>query len=72
MRNQLTIIGTWNSSFTHEEIDDWNYVLDRLKCESIYPDTVITYKIEFDRLLSGFELMRDKKEEYVKVMGIFQ
>ena len=28
LRNQLTVMGTWNSSFTHEMSDDWNYVME--------------------------------------------
>ena len=31
LRNQLTVKGSWNSSFTHSEKDDWHYVLKRLE-----------------------------------------
>jgi len=72
LRNQLTVLGTWNSSFTKSEDDDWNYVLKRLADERISPEKLISHRFEFDNLMQGFELMRDKKEEYVKVMGIFE
>ncbi|SFO06824.1 L-iditol 2-dehydrogenase [Pseudobutyrivibrio sp. UC1225] len=68
LRNQLTIMGTWNSSFTHEKEDDWHYVLERLQQGDIHPEKFITHRFELDNIVDGFELMRDKKEEYVKVM----
>lgn len=69
LRNQLRVNGTWNSSFLHDVSDDWHYVMSRLECGRIKPELLITQQYEFSDLLSGFELMRDKKKEYVKVMG---
>lgn len=71
LRNQLTLKGTWNSSFTHEEKDDWNYVLQLLKAGKLQPEKLITHKYSFDELHQGFEIMRDKSEEYIKIMGKF-
>lgn len=71
LRNQLTLMGTWNSAFTHEETDDWHYVLERLQTGKICPEKLITHRIPFDKLEKGFYVMRDKSEDYVKVMGIF-
>ena len=70
LRNQLTLLGTWNSSFTHDSEDDWNYILDRLESGAIHPEKMITHRFPLENLASGFELMRDKTEEYIKVMGI--
>lgn len=69
LRKQLTLIGTWNSSFTQEETDDWHYVLDRLQRECIHPEEMITHCFPMNELENGFELMRDKSEDYIKVMG---
>ncbi|MCM1231298.1 MAG: galactitol-1-phosphate 5-dehydrogenase [Ruminococcus flavefaciens] len=68
LRNQLTVKGCWNSSFTHEETDDWHYVLERLQSGKIKPEQYITQKFAFEDLDRGFQIMRDKTEEYVKVM----
>ncbi|MCR5416442.1 MAG: galactitol-1-phosphate 5-dehydrogenase [Pseudobutyrivibrio sp.] len=68
LRNQLTLTGTWNSSFTHDKFDDWHYVISRLKQEKIHPEKLITHSFDMDNIIEGFEIMRDKKEEYVKVM----
>lgn len=70
LRNQLTITGTWNSSFTCSEQDDWHYVLERLKKESISPVDFISHEFPFAELEKGFHIMRDKTEDYVKIMGI--
>ena len=70
LRKQFTLIGTWNSSFMHEEQDDWNYVLKQLNAGNIHPEHMISHKYDFDNLTEGFELMRDKKEEYIKVMCV--
>lgn len=72
LRNQITLVGTWNSSFTHEGMDDWNYVLERLKNQTIHPEKFITHKIEFTQLNQGFQIMKEKKEDYIKVMGIME
>lgn len=72
LRKQLTITGSWNSSFTHFEFDDWHRVIYMLSTNRIHPERFITHRFSFENgeLLKGFELMRDKSEPYIKVMGI--
>ncbi len=70
LRRQLTVTGTWNSSFTHETGDDWHYVLERLARKKIVPEQLITHKLPLGNLVSGLEIMRDKKEDYIKIMTI--
>lgn len=70
LRNQLTVTGTWNSSFTHELGDDWHYVLERLSQKRIAPAELISHRFLLDDLEQGFQIMRQKKEDYVKIMGI--
>ena len=71
LRNQLTLKGTWNSSFTHEDNDDWHYVIERLQQGKIKPEAVVTHRFDLDDILTGFEIMRDKKEEYAKILACF-
>lgn len=70
LRNQLTVMGTWNSSFTHSQDDDWHYVLGQLERRRIKPAEFITHRFPLGELDKGFEIMRDKKEDYGKVMGM--
>lgn len=68
LRNQLVVTGTWNSGFTHESEDDWHYVLDRVSKGRVAPDRLISHKFSLEELTRGTKIMRDKSEDYVKVM----
>lgn len=68
LRRQLQMIGTWNSSFTHDKSDDWNYVLECLQRQSIRPEKLITHRLSMEAFMDGFEIMRSKREDYVKIM----
>lgn len=68
LRNQLTVKGSWNSSFTHDAGDDWHYVLNRLEAGAIHPEKFISHKFAFEELGKGLDIMRNKTEEYIKVM----
>lgn len=70
LRNQLTIVGTWNSSFTQDTKDDWNYVLGKLAKGLISPAELISHRFSLQELETGFHIMRDKTEDYVKVMCV--
>lgn len=87
LRNQLKLVGTWNSSFYGNPlvdskvsngagakttyIDDWNYVLSRLpeiRKSGFSPENLISHRFTLDEMQKGLEIMRDKSEEYIKVM----
>ena len=70
LRKQFKVTGTWNSSFTGEEDDDWHLVLKALKERKISPEKLISHRFSFEELIRGFEIMRDKTEDYVKVMTL--
>lgn len=69
LRNQLQVMGTWNSSFLQEEEDDWQYVLARLARKRLMPSELITHRFALEELWKGLHIMRDKSEDYVKVMA---
>lgn len=68
LRNQLTVKGTWNSSYTRKADDDWHYVLRLLEQGSIRPAQLISHLFELENLQQGLQIMRDKSEDYVKIM----
>ncbi len=70
LRNQLTVTGTWNSTFTHDPDDDWHYALKRLAEGRIAPGALISHDFPLEELARGFHIMRDKTEDYGKIMGI--
>lgn len=68
LRNQITITGTWNSSFTHQADDDWHYVLDRLEQKRISPKGLISHELKLHDAEKGFLTMLEKREDYIKIM----
>ena len=68
LRSQIRLIGTWNSSFTHEENDDWHYVLKRLEEGKVNPEKLITHRMSMESFMEGFEIMHTKSEDYIKIM----
>lgn len=82
LRNQIKFIGIWNSSFSQNEtstcrpceedniIDDWHYVLKLLESGKIEPEKLISQRYAIDDLESGLLIMRDKLEDYTKVMMV--
>ncbi|MGO5315365.1 galactitol-1-phosphate 5-dehydrogenase [Bilifractor sp. LCP21S3_A7] len=68
LRNQLTVTGTWNSSFIGDSRDDWHCVLKLARRGVIQPETLVTQRFRMRDLQKGLLIMKDKKEEYVKIM----
>ncbi|HAG69361.1 MAG TPA: galactitol-1-phosphate 5-dehydrogenase [Lachnospiraceae bacterium] len=89
LRNQLSVCGSWNSSFVpgcgskalsgkgmdgnrshtpEEPLDDWSYVMRLMEDGGLHPEKLITHRYELKDAYRGLELMRDKKEEYIKIM----
>lgn len=69
LRNQLQVTGTWNSSFTGKVDDDWHYVLKLLEAGKIHPGGLISHHYPLDELETGFHIMKDKSEDYIKIMA---
>ncbi len=70
LRHQLTVTGTWNSTFNGTEEDDWHYTLSRLEAGVIHPERFITHRFALEELEQGFHIMRDKSEDYIKIMAV--
>lgn len=68
LRNQITVTGSWNSTFTHEPDDDWHYILERLQQQKVAPGQLISHRFSMENLEQGLHIMRDKTEDYIKVM----
>ena len=49
-------------------MDDWQYVIERLRIHSVHPSDLISHRLRMDELDKGLEIMRDKSEDYCKVM----
>lgn len=68
LRRQVTIYGTWNSSFTKEDDDDWHMAVKAIGEGKIRPAKQITHKLAFEELKYGLEVMKDKTVFSNKIM----
>ena len=71
LRKQLTLLGVWNSSFS-DEGDDWNYVLRRIYDRKVDVKKLISHRFAIDDLEQGFLIMKNKTEDYCKVMMVME
>jgi L-iditol 2-dehydrogenase len=70
LRKQIKLTGSWNSSFTGDENDDWHYAMKAVMKMTVNPENLITHTFSMDELKKGFGIMHDKTEDYVKIMGV--
>lgn len=68
LRKQVTLKGTWNSSFLHEQSDDWNTVIQACCEGKLKLSALITHELPLFELPKGLEIMRKKIEYRNKVM----
>lgn len=72
LRNQLNVTGTWNSSFFDKGVfkeSDWEYVVNTLSEGKIAPEKLISHTFDMKEINKGMEIMRDKSEDYLKIIG---
>ena len=67
LRKQLTIKGTWNSSFGGEE-NEWKEILNLLESGKLHLSPLITHRFPLEGLKEGLEKMNDKNCFTCKVM----
>lgn len=70
LRKQIRFTGTWNSSFVHEDTDDWNMVLKHCAKGELKLREMVTHELPFDELQKGLAVMREKSEYRNKVMVV--
>ena len=74
LRNQLSLTGTWNSSFfalgdtEGQESTDWEYAVRLLEQGRLMPQRLISHRLGMAQLDQGLRIMRDKSEDYLKIM----
>ncbi|MBP5521938.1 MAG: galactitol-1-phosphate 5-dehydrogenase [Bacteroidales bacterium] len=69
LRKQLTIRGTWNSSY-NDAHNDWRTALDAISKRIVDVRPLITHKFALADYKQAFDLILSRKEFYSKVMFI--
>ncbi len=70
LRKQLTIRGTWNSSFTELPVDEWQLVLTAAAVGRIKLNPLISHLVPLAQGVAALEMMRDRSEFYNRVVLI--
>ncbi|MCI9577216.1 MAG: galactitol-1-phosphate 5-dehydrogenase [Oscillibacter sp.] len=67
LRKQLTLIGTWNSSYGGAD-SDWTDVVREIEGGSLQTDAIVTCTMGQQELEKGIALMREKQMAYGRVV----
>lgn len=67
LRKQLTLAGTWNSSY-NARVNDWSAALEAMASGALRVKPLITHTFPLDEVRAAFDLMGERKEFYNKVM----
>ena len=71
LRGQLTIYGTWNSSFTAVPKNEWITALQFMSLRRLDLNPLITHRFRLDQVNDAFDMMYNKREFFNKVMFVF-
>jgi L-iditol 2-dehydrogenase len=69
MRRELSLLGTWNSSFSAAgNHDDWHTALRAAASGAIDLDSLVTHRVGLDQAFEALVMMRDQSEFFAKVL----
>jgi len=69
LRKQITLKGTWNSSYNSMN-NDWKTVIRAMETGKLNVKPLISHRFNFSDGIKAFQVMRDRKEYFNKVMFI--
>ena len=69
LRHELTLVGTWNSSFSSQQ-NDWTEVIEAMRDKILDPEALITHTFALSEYERAFKVMHEKLEPYCKVMFV--
>lgn len=67
LRKQLTLAGTWNSSYGSEG-SDWEETLEAMVSGKLRTEAVVSHMLSGAELIKGLNIMRKKKEPYGRIV----
>jgi L-iditol 2-dehydrogenase len=70
LRKQLKIYGTWNSSYVSLPKNDWKLAIRAMEQKKINVKPFVSHRFKLDEYTRAFEMMRDRKEFFNKVMFV--
>lgn len=70
LRKQLTIFGTWNSSYSNTHKSDWNLAVDAMATGKIDAEKLITHRFDLETMDEGLDIMKNNTEFFAKIMVV--
>lgn len=67
LRSEINVIGTWNSDYKNDK-DDWKYVSDNMLEDVNFYKKLITHKFKLHELEKGLNLIKNREDDFIKVM----
>lgn len=67
LRKQLTLTGTWNSSYGNGE-SDWTETVRAMVDNNLQIDRIVTHILEPKKLIDGLTIMREQRKLFCKVL----
>ena len=67
LRKELRLYGTWNSSFGELQ-NDWKDAIKGMSVGTITPEKLITHKFGLEDYRQAFDIMKERKQFFQKVM----
>ena len=67
LRKELTVLGTWNSSYNDRQ-NDWKAALSAMASGEIQAKPLITHSFPLSQVNEAFEMMKNKTAFFNKVM----
>ena len=67
LRKELTLVGTWNSSYSEKQ-NDWKESLEAVSCGELALRQLITHTVSLEDCFEAIKMMADRNEFYCKVM----
>jgi L-iditol 2-dehydrogenase len=69
LRKQLTVRGTWNSNYNHAH-NDWHTAIKAIASGTLNVKPLISHRFDLDEADKAFDIIRNHKEFFNKVMFV--
>ncbi|WP_217362249.1 zinc-binding dehydrogenase [Cohnella herbarum] len=70
LRKQLTLSGTWNSSYSDIPRNEWKLAVDYMAAGKLDLKPLISHKLAIEEVYEGMVMMRDRQGFFNKVMYV--
>lgn len=67
LRKQITLTGTWNSSFAGAD-SDWTEAVETTQSKRLCAEAVVSHCLKDSELLNALDMMREKREMYSRIV----